>query len=131
MFFSSALRIAESVGDYLERKKIDIQEEMNNFWKDTKFAILFEQTSYRYTNKIHREENFFVMNPNGLARKSSTKNSIGSLRKFLSSFLIWQLLELKWIKIPVNLWFWINFVNFCLVVVKIINVVEVLAESVI
>ena len=35
-----------SDGDYFEGGKIDIHEKINTFWKNTKIAILFEQTTY-------------------------------------------------------------------------------------
>ena len=36
--------------DYFEGDKIDIHEKINTFWKNTKFAILFEQTTYIVDN---------------------------------------------------------------------------------
>ena len=45
-----------SGGDYFEREKIDIYDKLNNFWKNTKFAILFEQAMYIWLGYEYRWE---------------------------------------------------------------------------
>ena len=39
-----------SDGDYFEGDKIDIHGKINTFWKNTRFAILFQQTTYMPTS---------------------------------------------------------------------------------